>query len=82
MAIQNARRASDLDKHIGRQVRLQRIRSGITQEGLAEATDLTRQQIQKYESGHDRIPASRLFHMSCAMSVEIATFFAGANDAA
>jgi transcriptional regulator with XRE-family HTH domain len=48
---------------------------GMSQENLAERLGLTFQQVQKYEKGLNRVSASRLFHLSEALGVEVQYFF-------
>lgn len=50
---------------------------GVSQERLAEALDLTFQQVQKYEKGTNRISASKLFEAAKFLEVEIGYFFEG-----
>ena len=66
-----------VDVHVGGRVRLRRTLLGMSQERLAEALDLTFQQIQKYESGMNRIGASRLYHLSLIFGVPMSDFFEG-----
>ncbi len=47
---------------------------------LAEALDLTFQQVQKYESGFNRIGVSRLYHLSLIFGVPVSDFFEGIED--
>lgn len=49
-----------LDLNVGARIRLRRKTLGITQSQLAEALDLTFQQVQKYERGVNRVSASVL----------------------
>jgi len=64
-----------VDIHVGSRLRLLRSRSGLSQEGLAAKIDLTFQQIQKYERGANRISASKLYYIACALGVEIPDFY-------
>jgi transcriptional regulator with XRE-family HTH domain len=50
---------------------------GMTQQQLAEKVGIKFQQIQKYETGMNRISASRLFDISQALSAPVAYFFEG-----
>jgi transcriptional regulator with XRE-family HTH domain len=50
---------------------------GMTQQQLAEKVGIKFQQIQKYETGMNRISASRLFDIAQALSVPVAYFFEG-----
>ena len=50
---------------------------GVSQTELAEAVGLTFQAIQKYESGDNRISASRLHDIALVLDVPVANFFRG-----
>lgn len=55
---------------------------GITQQQLAEKVGIKFQQIQKYETGMNRVSASRLWDISVALDVPIDFFFEGIAVAA
>jgi len=65
------------DVHVGRMVKARRVALDISQEDLAGAIGVTFQQVQKYESGHNRVSASRLWAISQHLSCPIEHFFAG-----
>lgn len=73
--------AHPIDIHVGRRLRQRRRLLGLTQEKLAQAVDIRFQQIQKYESGSNRVSASRLWSLSKALDVSISYFFEGMNGA-
>lgn len=52
------RKAGEYDQRIGAVVRDARVRAGLTQTDLARLIGVTFQQVQKYESGTNRLPAS------------------------
>jgi transcriptional regulator with XRE-family HTH domain len=56
---------------------LLRLNRGITQTKLAEALGVTFQQVQKYESGRNRIGAGRLFAIAGLLRVPISALFDG-----
>lgn len=68
-----------IDVHVGRRLRQRRRLLGLTQERLAQAVNIRFQQIQKYESGANRISASRLWSLAKALDVTISYFFDGMN---
>ena len=70
-----------VDMHVGSRVRMRRLMLRISQEELADALDLSFQQVQKYEKGMNCIGASRLEHISRFLQVPIAFFFEGASGA-
>lgn len=67
--------AGEVDKHVGKRLRVRRSLLGISQEKLAEALGVTFQQIQKYERGINRISAGRLHDLSKQLEVPINYFF-------
>jgi transcriptional regulator with XRE-family HTH domain len=73
-------RPRPIDVHIGSRIRLRRTLLGMSQERLGEALGLTFQQVQKYESGVNRVSASRLFDLSRVLNVPIGFFFDDVPD--
>lgn len=68
-----------IDVHVGRRLRARRRLLGLTQETLASAVDIKFQQIQKYESGANRVSASRLWALAKALDAPVSYFFDGMN---
>jgi transcriptional regulator with XRE-family HTH domain len=66
-----------VDVHVGKRVRHRRWMIGMTQQQLAEKVGIKFQQIQKYETGMNRISASRLWDISEALGAPITFFFEG-----
>jgi transcriptional regulator with XRE-family HTH domain len=66
-----------VDVHVGQRVRQRRWMIGMTQQQLANAVGIKFQQIQKYETGANRISASRLWDIAGALEVPVAFFFEG-----
>ena len=64
-----------IDIHVGSRVRLRRMMLGMSQEKLGEHLGITFQQIQKYETGTNRIGASRLQHIARVLGVPVSFFF-------
>lgn len=52
---------------------------GMTQQQLAESVGIKFQQIQKYETGMNRVSASRLWDIAMALDVPVAYFFDGVD---
>jgi transcriptional regulator with XRE-family HTH domain len=69
------------DRHIGSRVRMRRKMLAMSQTQLADALGITYQQVQKNESGTNRIGASRLHQISHILQVPVAFFFEGAPNA-
>jgi transcriptional regulator with XRE-family HTH domain len=66
-----------VDVHVGKRVRHRRWMVGMTQQQLADKVGIKFQQIQKYETGMNRISASRLWDIADALGVAISFFFEG-----
>jgi transcriptional regulator with XRE-family HTH domain len=81
MAARRTPRARDLDRYIGQRLRERRLMQGMSQGELAKAVGLAFQQIQKYETGTDRISASRLFDCAVALDAPFGWFVEGATSA-
>ncbi|MBE0555011.1 MAG: helix-turn-helix transcriptional regulator [Rhodobacteraceae bacterium] len=71
-----------VDAHVGKRIRHRRWMIGMTQQQLADKVGIKFQQIQKYETGMNRVSASRLWDIADAMGVTIAFFFEGLADGA
>ena len=66
-----------VDVHVGKRIRHRRWLVGMTQQQLAESVGIKFQQIQKYETGANRVSASRLWDIADALDVEVSFFFEG-----
>jgi transcriptional regulator with XRE-family HTH domain len=64
-----------VDIHVGSRVRMRRILLGKSQEAVATLLGVSFQQLQKYESGANRVSASRLFDMAHILLTPISYFF-------
>ncbi|MCK0142699.1 helix-turn-helix transcriptional regulator [Aliiroseovarius sp. F20344] len=69
-----------VDIHVGKRVRHRRWMVGMTQQQLAEKVGIKFQQIQKYETGMNRVSASRLWDIAAALSVPVSFFFDGLEN--
>ncbi len=66
-----------IDRHVGTRIRGRRVGLRISQTKLGSAIGVTFQQIQKYESGTNRVGASNLFKIAKALNVDVSFFFEG-----
>ena len=69
-----------VDVHVGKRIRHRRWMLGMTQQKLAELVGIRFQQIQKYETGMNRVSASRLWDIADALSVPVSFFFDGLRE--
>ena len=74
------RSPNPIDVHVGRRVRMRRRELKFSQEVLAETLGLTFQQVQKYESGSNRISASKLFEIAKTLKAPVGWFFEGLEE--
>lgn len=69
-----------VDVHVGKRIRHRRWMVGMTQQQLADSVGIKFQQIQKYETGMNRVSASRLWDIARTLGVTIGFFFEGLSD--
>lgn len=72
--------AHPVDVHVGKRIRHRRWLVGMTQQQLAERVGIKFQQIQKYETGANRVSASRLWDIADALEVPVSFFFEGIEN--
>ncbi len=63
------------DVVIGQKIRLRRNILGMTQSDLAEALGVSFQQIQKYETGKNKVYASKLYNIAKILKMPLTDFF-------
>ena len=61
--------------HLGKKLRMRRLSLGLTQTKVAQAINVTFQQIQKYEKGTNGVSSSRLMQLSNFLKVPITYFY-------
>ena len=66
--------------HLGKKLRMRRLSLGLTQTKVAEAINVTFQQIQKYEKGTNGVSSARLMQISQFLKVPITYFYEGFKD--
>ncbi len=66
-----------VDVHVGKRVKEIRTVRGLTQSNVAEQLGISFQQLQKYETGANRVSASRMFELSKLLGVSPSFFFEG-----
>jgi transcriptional regulator with XRE-family HTH domain len=67
----------EIDKHVGKQLRVMRAARGLTQEALAASLGISYQQLHKYETGANSIAASRMYEIAQILCVSPDAFFEG-----
>ena len=62
-------------QEIGRKIKELRKRNGLSQEKLSELIGVSLQQVQKYESGANKLNTDKLQAIASALSLSVAAFF-------
>jgi transcriptional regulator with XRE-family HTH domain len=65
----------NFNHHLGKKLRMRRLSLGLTQTKVAQAINVTFQQIQKYEKGTNGVSSNRLMQLSQFLKVPIIYFF-------
>jgi transcriptional regulator with XRE-family HTH domain len=68
------------DVEIAKRVRALRLQRGMSQTELGSVLDVTFQQVQKYETGSNRISAGRLQQVAEVLEVPVTYFYSGLQD--
>ena len=66
---------SEFNRHLGSQLRMRRLALGLTQTKVAQAINVTFQQIQKYEKGTNGISSLRIMQLANFLKVPVVYFF-------
>ena len=78
----DTKKPNPIDVHVGKKIREARILHGMPQTALAERVGITFQQLQKYESGANRVSCSRLYEIGRVLGMPVQAFFVGAGSGA
>lgn len=70
-----------IDVAVGKQLKKRRKELKLSQTQLGDMLGITYQQIQKYESGANKVSPGRLVHLSKTLGVPLAYFFATVEEA-
>ena len=65
----------NFNRHLGAKLRLRRLALGLTQTKVAQAINVTFQQIQKYEKGTNGISSLRVMQLANFLKVPVVYFF-------
>lgn len=65
----------EIDAYVGARIGLRRSALGLSQSALAQQLGISFQQVQKYETGQNRISASRLHRAATVLGTSVETFF-------
>ena len=73
-------RATTVDSRIGYNLQLLRRVAGLSQKQIGDNLGVSSQQIQKYESGKNRLPAAALYKLKHIYDVPYEDFFTGIEE--
>jgi transcriptional regulator with XRE-family HTH domain len=76
-APQTIGKTDPIDKSVGRNIRYYRNMRKLSQQQVAAGCGVKFQQLQKYESGANRVSASKLVLIARALNVPVADLFSG-----
>ncbi len=65
----------NFNRHLGSKLRMRRLALGLTQTKVANAINVTFQQIQKYEKGTNGISSLRLMQLASFLKIPVIYFF-------
>ena len=65
----------NFNRHLGTKLRMRRLALGLTQSKVAQAINVTFQQIQKYEKGTNGISSLRLMQLASFLKISVMYFF-------
>ena len=65
----------NFNRHLGSKLRMRRLALGLTQTKVAQAINVTFQQIQKYEKGTNGISSLRIMQLANFLKVPVVYFF-------
>lgn len=65
---------------VGRQIRMQRIKNGVSIRQLADQIGVAVQDVSDYETGSRRPTAARLLDIAITLGVPLSSFFSGLLD--
>ena len=65
----------NFNRHLGSKLRMRRLALGLTQTKVAQAINVTFQQIQKYEKGTNGISSLRIMQLGKILNVPVIYFF-------
>ena len=68
--------------HVGQRVRQRRYLAGMTQRELGDKVGIKFQQVHKYETGANRVSASRIWEIAAALDVPVSFLFEGLDGQA
>ncbi|PKP81943.1 MAG: hypothetical protein CVT79_06510 [Alphaproteobacteria bacterium HGW-Alphaproteobacteria-18] len=77
--VPGSRSPNDIDRRVGRNLRQLRLEAGLSLQELAARIGLSHQQLQKYETGSNRLSVGLLPGFAEALGVDVAVFFEDAD---
>lgn len=70
----------EMDAYVGARIGLRRSALGLSQTALAQRLGISFQQVQKYETGMNRISASRLHRVAAILGTSVGAFFPSSDS--
>ena len=76
-----SRRSDEIDRYVAKRLKARRRQMKLSQQDVAHQLGISYQQVQKYESGYNRISAGKLFALAHIFEVSVNHFFVGLDEA-
>lgn len=70
-----------IEEHIGKQLRVKRVKRGLTLAAIASKIGISHQQVQKYEQAQSRISAAMLYKFANIYGIGVEQFFEDVKNA-
>lgn len=70
-----SRRSEYIDLWVGQRIGVLRRERGLSQSAMAGRLGISFQQVQKYESGSNRVSAARLYQLAGVLACPVSAFF-------
>ncbi len=81
VSTEKRRRSGARDAHVGLRIRAHRKSAGMTLQVLADKLGIAYQQLQKYETGVNRVGAGRLMEIAEILDIPISNLFSAQDEA-
>ncbi len=75
-----SRRSDEIDHFVAKRIKARRRQLKLSQQDVAEQIGISYQQVQKYESGFNRVSAGKLFAIARILDVSVNYFFIGLEE--
>ena len=76
----SGREVTAIDAEVGRRIKQEREKAGLSQTALGVRVGISFQQVQKYETGRNRLTMGRVVHFAAALGIPLLIFWDGLDE--